>query len=216
MYLTIFVMLRAIFTAGPGPPWLTGGMAQDLPTVSFASCDAWTAWLGEQHTTSGGVWLKIAKAGTGLPTVTYSEALDAALCHGWIDGQKARFDDSYWLQRFGPRTPRSKWSKINRDRAEALITGGHMRTAGLRAIEQARADGRWDAAYDGQRTATVPEDLERELAGNPAAGEFFATLDNQNRYAILYRIQDAKKPETRARRIEKFVGMLANGEKIYP
>jgi uncharacterized protein YdeI (YjbR/CyaY-like superfamily) len=191
-------------------------MVQDLPIVSFTSPDAWAEWLGEHYAASGGVWLKIAKVGSGLPTVTYSEALDAALCHGWIDGQKGRFDDSYWLQRFGPRTPRSKWSKINRDRAEALIAGGQMRPAGLRAIELAKADGRWDAAYDGQRTAAVPEDLQRELAGNAAAREFFATLDGQNRYAILYRIQDAKKPETRARRIEKFVAMLANGEKIYP
>jgi uncharacterized protein YdeI (YjbR/CyaY-like superfamily) len=191
-------------------------MVQDLPIVSFTSAEAWAGWLGEQHAASGGVWLKIAKAGSGLPTVTYSEALDAALCFGWIDGQKGRFDDSSWLQRFGPRTPRSRWSKINRDRAEALIAGGQMRPAGLRAIEQAKADGRWDAAYDSSRTAAVPEDLERELAGNAAAREFFATLNSQNRYAILYRIQEAKKPETRARRIEKFVAMLANGEKIYP
>jgi uncharacterized protein YdeI (YjbR/CyaY-like superfamily) len=191
-------------------------MVQDLPIVSFTSAEAWAGWLGEQHAASGGVWLKIAKAGSGLPTVTYSEALDAALCFGWIDGQKGRFDDSSWLQRFGPRTPRSRWSKINRDRAEALIAGGQMRPAGLRAIEQAKADGRWDAAYDSSRTAAVPEDLERELAGNAAAREFFATLNSQNRYAILYRIQEAKKPETRTRRIEKFVAMLANGEKIYP
>jgi uncharacterized protein YdeI (YjbR/CyaY-like superfamily) len=191
-------------------------MVQDLPIVSFTSSEAWAGWLGEQHAASGWVLLKIAKAGSGLPTVTYSEALDAALCYGWIDGQKARFDDSYWLQRFGPRRPRSRWSKINRDRAEALIASGQMRPAGLLAIEQAKADGRWDAAYDGQRTAAVPEDLERALAGNAAARAFFATLNRQNRYAILHRIQDAKKPETRARRIEKFVAMLANGEKIYP
>jgi uncharacterized protein YdeI (YjbR/CyaY-like superfamily) len=189
----------------------------DLPVISFASRDAWEAWLQEQHAaTSEGLWLKFAKKGSGLETVSYAEALEAALCYGWIDGQKASFDDHYWLQRFTPRRPRSKWSKINREKATELIERGEMKPAGLREVERARADGRWDAAYDAQSTATVPENLRRELEKNDRAREFFATLDSRNRYAILYHIQDAKKPETRARRIQKYVAMLSEQKKIYP
>ena len=139
-----------------------------------------------------------------------------ALCHGWIDGQKGKFDDDYWLQRFTPRRTRSKWSKVNRDKATKLIESGEMKPAGLREVERAKADGRWDAAYEAQSEATVPEDLRRELEKNEAAQEFFATLDSTNRYAILYRIQDAKKPETRARRIEKYVTMMNERRKLYP
>jgi uncharacterized protein YdeI (YjbR/CyaY-like superfamily) len=188
----------------------------DLPVIAFASRPDWEAWLAEQPEDSDGLWLKIAKNGTGIATVTYAEALEVALCHGWIDGQKARFDDAYWLQRFTPRKPRSKWSKINREKAEALIGCGAMRPAGLREVERAKADGRWDAAYDGQRAATVPEDLQRALDANDAAREFFATLNSVNRYAILYRIADAKKPETRARRIEKYVAMLSESKTLHP
>lgn len=187
----------------------------DLPIIPFASCGAWEAWLAEHHASSDGLWLKIAKKGSGVETVSYAEALDAALCYGWIDGQKGRFDD-YWLQRFTPRKPRSKWSKINRDKATKLIEEGRMKPAGLREVERTRADGRWDAAYESQSVATVPEDLQRELDENDTAREVFATLDGANRYAILYRIQDAKKPETRARRIAKYVAMLAEQRKIYP
>jgi len=189
---------------------------QDQPVLAFASRAGWDAWLAEHHTSSSGLWLKIAKKGSGIDSVSYAEALDAALCYGWIDGQKDKLDDDHWLQRFTPRTPRSKWSKINRDKAEALIAQGEMRPAGLREIERAKADGRWEAAYQGQRTATVPDDLERALTKNRRAREFFATLDGANRYAILYRVQEAKKPETRARRIEKYVAMLAAGQKIHP
>ncbi|ETK34734.1 hypothetical protein MPTA5024_17665 [Microbispora sp. ATCC PTA-5024] len=139
-----------------------------------------------------------------------------ALCFGWIDGQKAKFDDEHWLQRFTPRRPGSRWSKVNRDKVTALVNEGRMRPSGLLEIQRAKEDGRWDAAYDGSRTATVPEDLARALAENPAAEEFFATLDSRNRYAVLYRVQDAKKPETRARRIEQYVSMLAEQRKIYP
>jgi uncharacterized protein YdeI (YjbR/CyaY-like superfamily) len=139
-----------------------------------------------------------------------------ALCYGWIDGQKASFDDRYWLQRFTPRRSRSKWSKVNRQKATELIERGAMKPAGLREVERAKADGRWDAAYDAQSTATVPDDLRRELEKNDAAREFFQTLNSANRYAILYQIGDAKKPETRARRIEKFVAMLAGRKKPYP
>ena len=188
----------------------------DLPIIPFASRDAWEAWLQEQHATSEGLWLKFAKKDSGIETVTYSEAVEAALCYGWIDGQKASFDDHYWLQRFTPRGPRSKWSKINRQKATELIERGEMKPAGLREVERAKADGRWDAAYDAQSTATVPEDLRRELDKNDRAREFFATLDSANRYAILYQIQDAKKPETRARRIQKYVALLGEQKKLYP
>ena len=188
----------------------------DLPIIPFASRDSWEAWLAKHHAASGGLWLKIAKKGSGIETITYAEALEVALCYGWIDGQKASFDDNYWLQRFTPRRPRSKWSKVNREKATELIEKGEMKPAGLREVERARADGRWDAAYDAQSTATVPDDLRRELEKNERAREFFATLDSRNRYAILYQIQDAKKPETRARRIEKYVAMLSERKKIYP
>lgn len=190
--------------------------SQDLPVIAFASKDAWESWLEEQHTTSNGLWLKIAKKGKGIDTVSYADALDVALCYGWIDGQKDKLDDDYWLQRFTPRKPRSKWSKVNCGKATELIEKGRMRPAGLREVEQAKADGRWAAAYEAQSTATVPDDLQRELEKNDKARQFFSTLDSTNRYAILYRIQDAKKPETRAKRIEKYVAMLSEQKKIYP
>jgi uncharacterized protein YdeI (YjbR/CyaY-like superfamily) len=188
----------------------------DLPVVGFADPGAWESWLAEQHALSPGVWLKIAKKGSGAPGVSYPEALEVALCYGWIDGQKGTLDDEYWLQRFTPRRPGGRWSKINTDKAAELIEAGRMQPAGMREVELAREDGRWDAAYAGQRTAGVPEDLERELAGNDAAREFFATLSGVNRYAILHRIGDAKRPETRAKRIAKYVAMLAAHETIYP
>ena len=189
---------------------------QDLPIIQFASRDAWEAWLEEQHASSDGLWLKIARKGSGIETVSYAEAVEVALCYGWIDGQKDKFDENYWLQRFTPRRPRSKWSKINREKATELIKRGEMKPAGLREVERAKADGRWDAAYDAQSTATVPDDLRRELEKNDPARQFFATLDSRNRYAILYQIQDAKRPETRARRIEKYVAMLSEQKKLYP
>jgi uncharacterized protein YdeI (YjbR/CyaY-like superfamily) len=189
---------------------------KDLPVIPFASREAWEAWLEGYHETSDGLWLKIAKKGSGIDTVSYAEALDAALCYGWIDGQKGKFDDDYWLQRFTPRGPRSKWSKVNREKASKLIGSGEMKPAGLREIERAKADGRWDAAYAPQSAATVPEDLRRELEKNDRAREFFSKLDSANRYAIIYRVQDAKKPETRARRIQKYVAMLSENKKIHP
>jgi uncharacterized protein YdeI (YjbR/CyaY-like superfamily) len=188
----------------------------DLPVHGFADPGAWESWLAQQHATSDGVWLKIAKKGSGATGVSYPEALEVALCYGWIDGQKGALDDEYWLQRFTPRKPGSRWSKINTEKAAELIEAGRMRPAGMREVELAREDGRWDAAYAGQRSMAVPEDLERELAGNEAARAFFATLSSANRYAILYRIADAKRPETRARRIAKYVAMLAAHETIYP
>jgi uncharacterized protein YdeI (YjbR/CyaY-like superfamily) len=188
---------------------------QDLTVQSFASRAAWRSWLAAHHAVSPGLWLKIAKKEAGVDSVTYSEALDVALCFGWIDGQKDKLDAAHWLQRFTPRRPRSRWSRINRERVEKLLAAGEMAPAGQLAVEAAKSDGRWDAAYEGQRTAAVPEDLQRELDANREAREFFATLDSVNRYAILYRLHDAKKPETRARRLAKFVAMLAAGERIH-
>ena len=190
--------------------------ADDLDTRAFASAAEWEAWLREHHAAAPGVWIRFAKRGSGVPTVTYLEALHAALCFGWIDGQARGIDDAAYVQRFTPRRTRSIWSKRNRDFATALIESGRMQPAGLREVERAKADGRWDAAYDAPSTATVPEDLQAALDAGPAAAEFFATLSGQNRYAILHRVQTAKKPETRARRIAKFVTMLEAGETLYP
>jgi uncharacterized protein YdeI (YjbR/CyaY-like superfamily) len=182
----------------------------------FESMSAWRTWLDTEHGTAAGVWLKIARKDTEFASVSYGDALSVALCYGWIDGQKRPLDEAWWLQRFTPRRSGSRWSKINRQKAQELIDGGLMRPAGQREVDAALADGRWAAAYDGSRTATVPDDLAAAFAGNEAAAAFFATLDGRNRYAILYRVQQAKRPETRARRIDTFVTMLANGEKIHP
>jgi uncharacterized protein YdeI (YjbR/CyaY-like superfamily) len=188
---------------------------QDLPVISFADREDWERWLEEHHTSSDGLWLKIAKQGSDIASISYAEALEAALCYGWIDSQKAKFDAEHWLQRFTPRRSGGKWSKANRDKAEELIARGLMKPAGLQEVERARADGRWDAAYAGQRSMTIPDDLRLALEKNERARGFFATLDSRNRYAILYRIQTARKPETRAQRIEKFIAMLSEHEKIY-
>lgn len=190
--------------------------ADHLPILSFESQNAWEAWLDAHHADTPGVWLKIAKKATGTLSVSYAEVLESALCYGWIDGQKASLDDTHWLQKFTPRRAKSAWSRVNCEKATTLIAAGRMQPAGLRQVEQAQADGRWAAAYDSQSTIEVPADLQRELDAHPAAKAFFGTLDSRNRYAILYRIQTAKKAETRAARIEKFVAMLARGEKIYP
>jgi uncharacterized protein YdeI (YjbR/CyaY-like superfamily) len=189
-------------------------MPDDLPILSFASAVEMEDWLEGNHAGSDGIWLKIGKKGSGIASVTYAEALKLALCFGWIDSQKRGFDERYFLQRFTPRRPGGRWSRINREKAEALIASGAMRPAGLLEVEAARGDGRWEAAYAGQRTAKVPDDLQRELDRNEAARDVFAKLDSANRYAILYRLEDAKKPETRARRLRKFVAMLERGEKI--
>lgn len=185
-----------------------------LPVVSFTTVPDCEAWFAEHAADQRGIWLKIGRAGAPT-TVTYAEALDVALCHGWIDGQKRGYDDSHWLQRFTPRGPRSKWSQVNRDKAEALTTAGRMQPAGQAQVDAAKADGRWAAAYAGQRTATVPDDLAAALDADPEAKAFFETLSGANRYAILYRVDDAKKPETRAARIEKFVAMCHDHETIH-
>ena len=186
-----------------------------MTELAFASGAEWEAWLDSNHGEDG-VWLKIAKKGSGVASVHYPEVLEIALAFGWIDGQRRALDDVYFLQRFTPRRARSPWSKINRATAERLIAEGRMRPSGLAEVERAKADGRWDAAYDGQRTIEVPDDLQRELDARPAAAEFFAGLSSQNRYSILYRLNEAKRPETRARRLEKFVAMLEAGETIHP
>jgi uncharacterized protein YdeI (YjbR/CyaY-like superfamily) len=190
-------------------------VADDLPILLFDTPADLEAWLEEHHAEPEGFWLKVAKKGSGKQSVTYAEALELALCFGWIDSQKRGHDERFFLQRFTPRRPRGHWSRINRDRAEQLLAEGKVRAAGLAEIEAAKADGRWDAAYEGQRTAGVPDDLQRELDANPAAREFFAGLDSANRYAILYRLAEAKKPETRERRLRKFVAMLERGERIH-
>jgi uncharacterized protein YdeI (YjbR/CyaY-like superfamily) len=190
-------------------------MADDLPILLFVSKGELEAWLEENHADAEGLWLKIAKKGSGVESVNYAEALELALCFGWIDSQKRGLDEFFFLQRFTPRRPRGKWSQINRAKAEELIAAEAMRPAGLAEVAAAKADGRWDAAYAGQRAATVPEDLRHELDRNKAAAEFFATLDSANRYAILYRLQEAKKPETREKRLRRFIAMLERGEKIH-
>jgi uncharacterized protein YdeI (YjbR/CyaY-like superfamily) len=187
----------------------------DLPILLFADRAEFEAWLEENHAAPAGIWLKMAKKGAAEPSVTYDEAVELGLCFGWIDSQKRGLDGEHFLQRFTPRRPRGRWSKINREKAQALIDAGRMRPAGMVEVEAARADGRWESAYEGQRNATVPDDLKRELARNAAAREFFEGLDSANRYAIIYRINDIKKPETRERRLRKFVAMLERGEKIH-
>ena len=200
-----------------GRMWLAEGMIPDSDIVAFASAEAFEAWLGENHAVSPGIWLRLRKkGGAAVGALDYAQALDVALCFGWIDGQKAALDDRWWLQRFTPRRPGSRWSKINRDKATALAEQGRMRPPGQSEIDRAKADGRWEAAYDGAKTATVPDDLAAALAAVPAAAAFFETLDRRNRYAVLYRVQDAKRAETRARRIEKYVAMLAKGKKPHP
>ena len=188
----------------------------ELPIKPFASKKKWAEWLAKQHDKSPGVWLKLAKKVSGIPSVTYEEALDVALCYGWIDGQKKGFDDQYWLQKFTPRGPKSIWSKINTEKAEKLIASGEMKPAGLKAIEAAKKDGRWDAAYSSQKNITIPDDFQAALDQNKKAKAFFQTLKSAERYSFLFRIHNAKKSETRARRIQQFVEMLEKNEKLYP
>lgn len=186
------------------------------PIKLFRSKKTWSAWLEKNHAASSGVWLRLGKKGSGVKSVSRDEALDAALCYGWIDGQAKSEGEESWLQKFTPRSKRSIWSKINREKVQALIESGEMRPAGLVEIERAKADGRWDAAYDSPKNATVPDDLQAALNKNKKAKSFFETLSGRNRFAILFRIQTAKKAETRAKRIREFVEMLARGEKLYP
>ncbi len=188
----------------------------ELPVLAFDSPDSWRQWLAGQHDTSPGVWLKIAKKGAPAPTVNYQEALSVALCFGWIDGQKGALDEHYWLQRFTHRKPGSRWSKVNTEKVQALADAGLMHPAGLREVELAKADGRWDGAYHGPRTIQVPDDFRDALAANDSAREFFETINRLNRFAILYRITSVKRPQTRARKIAEYVQMLAEHRTLVP
>jgi len=188
----------------------------NLPLLLFASPQEWEGWLDAHHDQPQGVWLKIAKKDARTPSVSYADALDAALCYGWIDGQKKPYDSAFWLQKFTPRRPKSVWSKINTDKAARLIEAGTMKPAGQREVDAAKQDGRWDAAYESQSNLTIPDDFQVELDQHPQPKAFFDTLNKVNRYAMCYRIATAKKAETRQARIDKFIVMLAQGEKIYP
>jgi uncharacterized protein YdeI (YjbR/CyaY-like superfamily) len=189
--------------------------AAGMPPLRVPDPAAWARWLQRHHASSDGVWLQIAKKGAPEPTVSYAEALEEALCYGWIDGQK-KGGDPYWVQRFTPRRARSIWSKVNCEKAEALIAQGRMQPAGLREVQRAKADGRWTDAYDSPSRATVSPELQAAFDANPEAAAFFATLDSANRYAVLWRVQTAKQAQTRTRRIEQLVQMLARHEKIHP
>jgi uncharacterized protein YdeI (YjbR/CyaY-like superfamily) len=192
-------------------------VAAELPELIVADADAWRAWLATNHQGPAGVWLVLAKKGATQPTtLSYEQALDEALCHGWIDGQVRRRDEATFRQRFTPRRARSQWSQRNVSHVQRLREQGRMHTAGERAVAQAQADGRWDAAYAGQRTIEMPDDFAAALAAEPQAHAMFEILTSQNRYAVLLRIDSAKRGDTRARRIEKFVTMLARGETVYP
>src|SRR5882757_1823133 len=193
-----------------------GSAKPDLPVIAFKSQQDWDAWLTSQRTRSKGLWLKLAKKASGVASVSKQEAIDAALCHGWIDSQLDSFDEKYWLIRFTPRQSASKWSEKNRARALQLVEMGRVQPAGLKEIERARTDGRWNGAYASQSTAQVPDDLRAALEKNGKAKRFFETLDSRNRYAILYRIHNVKKAETRIARIEQFVTMLFEGKTLYP
>lgn len=186
------------------------------PVLLFKDQQQWASWLEAHHASSPGIWMQIAKKSSGLTSASYAEALEEALCYGWIDGQKKSHDESSWLQKFTPRGPKSVWSKINREKAQELVKLKRMKAAGLKAIEAAKQNGCWDSAYDGQSKASVPPDLQAALRKNARARAFFETLNSANRYAILYRLQTAKKAETRQKRLEQFVRMLENHEKIHP
>ena len=186
------------------------------PVLAFASAKELDEWYAGEHARTPGLWLKIARKASGIPTVTHHEALDSALCYGWIDGQRVRYDDVYFLQRFVPRRPRSNWSQVNRDNVERLIAEGRMQSAGFAAIEAAKNDGRWERASAPPSKATVPDDLQVALDANGAAAAAFAALNRTNRFAILFHIEQAKRPETRARRIQQYVDQLASGEPARP
>jgi uncharacterized protein YdeI (YjbR/CyaY-like superfamily) len=188
----------------------------DLPVMLFEDQKDWAVWLDQNHTTSSGLWLRLAKKASGLDSVSFAEALEVALCYGWIDSQAKSYDASSWLQKFTPRGAKSIWSKVNREKVQKLIESGQMKPAGLKAVEAAKQDGRWEAAYDSPSSATVPSDFQAELDKNAQAKAFFATLNSTNRYAILHRIQTAKKAETRTKRIQQFIEMLEKKEKLYP
>jgi len=188
---------------------------KDLPVVLFGNQAQWRDWLEDNHKQAQGIWLKLAKKSSGVVSVSYAEALEEALCYGWIDSQKQGHDDNFWLQKFTPRGIKSVWSKVNVKSAEILIESGRMKPAGLESVELAKHDGRWQEAYDSPATNTIPEDFQVALDKNPKAKRFFETLNKANTYAFCWRIQTAKKPETRKARIEKFIDMLSKNEKLH-
>jgi len=190
-------------------------MADDKPILAFTSQRRWESWLKANHLKSSGIWLRFAKKGSGLKSVTYAEAVESALCYGWIDGQALKDTDTTYLQKFTPRAKRSMWSKINRQKALVLIENGRMQPAGLAEIERAKLSGRWESAYDSWATMTVPQDLQSALDANPAAKAFFETLTSRNRYAILFRLHSAKKTETRERRLQQYIDMLERQQKLH-
>ncbi|WP_178018671.1 YdeI family protein [uncultured Paenibacillus sp.] len=190
--------------------------SNELPVMFFGDQQSLENWLENNHETSPGIRLQIAKKNSGVTTVSYDEALESALCYGWVDSQKEKFDEKMWIQRFTPRRAKSIWSKVNKDKAELLITNGRMKPSGFKAIEVAKKNGQWDKAYESQSIASMPEDFAIELERNVKAKAFYETLNSPNKYAILFRIHNAKKQETRAKRIQQFVAMLEKGEKIYP
>jgi uncharacterized protein YdeI (YjbR/CyaY-like superfamily) len=207
------VLIRAIRRGACKTQHVTDGLAELL----VADAAAWRSWLGTHHQDLEGIWLILAKKGTVEPTsLSYEQALEVALCHGWIDGQIRRRDERTYRQRFTPRRPRSSWSKSNVARVERLLADGLMHPAGIAAVEQAKADGRWDSAYHGAASIDVPADLAAALSAQPRAQAMFEILTSQNRYAVLYRIHSAKRSDTRMQRIERFVAMLARGETVYP
>ena len=184
----------------------------ELPIILFASKQEFADWLAQHHDQSDGIWLKLAKKGADVPSVTYDEAVEAALCYGWIDSQKKGFDESFWLQRFTPRKAKSIWSRVNREKAEELIASGQMKPSGLKAVEAAKQDGRWDAAYASQKNIEVPADFQSALEKNRKAKTFFESLTNSKRYPFLFRVTTAKKTETREKRIRQFIEMLERRE----
>lgn len=188
----------------------------DAPTLAFEDQAAFRRWVQAHQTDQDGIWLKLAKKGSGVASVTYAEAVDVALCFGWIDGQSRSLDDAFYTQRFTPRRPRSKWSKINIGKVAALVESGEMTALGLAEVDRAKADGRWAAAYDPPSSASVPDDLQAALEANPKAKASFSTITRTSRYSIIYQLGDAKRPETRQRRIEKFIADLAAGEQPHP
>jgi uncharacterized protein YdeI (YjbR/CyaY-like superfamily) len=194
-------------SSGPHQP-------RELEILEFADQRAWEECLAEHHSDSPGVWLRIAKKAASVTTVAYPEVLDSAICHGWIDGQRKPLDDTYFLQRFTPRGPRSKWSQVNRDKSTALIAAGRMHHAGLAQVKAAQDDGRWDAAYQPQSRATIPDDLQQALDENPTAREFFATLTGSRRYAFLYRLHNVSSLERRAKRIADYIALLTEGKTL--
>ena len=190
-------------------------ISKELLVSPFPHIEEWENWLKDNHDSAKGIWLKLAKKSSGIPSITYEEAVNEALCYGWIDSHKKGFDDHWWLQKFTPRRPNSIWSKRNREKIEALMAGGKMEPAGLKAVEDAKANGQWESAYDSPNNAAIPDDFQAALDNSPDAKEFYATLNSRNTYAILHRIQTAKKPETRQERIGKMIKMLEKKEKLY-